>query len=366
MKWRHTLGGILADNWTLVRNNNLNGHQLKHLNQISRCHTPSLGGTVNECLECSELSYTYNSCRNRHCPSCGGSKRDQWIQRQQSYLLDTAYYHVVFTMPKELNTLSMYAPRIMYDTLFTASWKTIQTFASDRKYLGAQTGMTAVLHTWSQNMGMHPHLHCIVPGGGITKHGKWKYTRSKGKYLFPVKAMTAVYKGIFMAELKRLAKIGAIDLPSQLRESLYKKRWVVYAKRPFAKPDHVIEYLGRYTHKVAISNHRLLHYDTQHVLFKWKDYRNSAKTGVMQLDTSEFIRRLSMHILPHKFVRIRHYGLLSFHARSKTIPKIQTAQNYTPEIAPVYNLPVRIIQCHKCKSQNLQSSPLHPTKTRSP
>ena len=366
MKWTHTVGSILADNWKLVRGNNLNGHQLKHLNLMSRCHTASLGGTVNECQKCSEISYTYHSCRNRHCPSCGGSKREEWIERQQSYLLDTSYYHVVFTMPKDLNTLCMHTPRVMFDALFKASWMTIQTFASDHKYLGAQTGMTAVLHTWSQNMCLHPHLHCIVPGGGVTKHGKWKYSRSKGKYLFPVKAMAAVYKGIFMAELKRLAKIGAIELPPELRESLYKKQWVVYAKRPFAKPDHVIEYLGRYTHKVAISNHRLLHYDSEYVLFNWKDYRKGAKVGVMELETSEFIRRLSMHILPHKFVRIRHYGLLSFHARSKTIPHIQEKQNYIPRISPVYILPARILQCHKCKSQKIVSTPLHPTKTRSP
>ena len=366
MRWRHTVGGILADNWKLVLNNNLNGHQLKHLNQISRCHTASLGGTVNECQECNDISYSYHSCRNRHCPSCGGSKRNEWIKRQQSYLLDTPYYHVVFTMPQELNILCMYAPRLMYDTLFKASWKTIQIFANDHKYLGAKTGMTAILHTWSQNMGLHPHLHCIVPGGGVTTHGKWKHTRSKGKYLFPVKAMAAVYKGVFIAELKKLDKIGAIDLPNSLKEQLYKKRWVVYAKRPFASPDHVIEYLGRYTHKVAISNHRLVAYDSNHVLFKWKNYRNAAKQEFMELKTPEFIRRLSMHILPHKFVRIRHFGLLSFHARSKSIPEIQKAQNFTPKIAPVYNLPARITHCHKCKSKKIVTSPLLKTKTRSP
>ena len=366
MKWSHSVGGILADNWDIVLDNKLNGHQLKHLDQLSRCHTASLGGTVNECQQCSEVSYIYHSCRNRHCPSCGASKRDEWIERQQSYLLDTSYYHVVFTMPQDLNIMCMYAPRVMYDLLFRASWKTIQTFANDHKYLGAKIGMTAVLHTWSQNMGLHPHLHCIVPGGGLTKHGKWKYTRSKGKYLFPVKAMAAVYRAIFMAELKELAKMAAIDLPIELREAMYKKRWVVYAKRPFAKPDHVIEYLGRYTHKVAISNHRLLHYDGNHVLFKWKNYRNQAKIENMALTTKEFIRRLSMHILPHKFVRIRHYGLLSYHGRSSKIQEIQADQNYSPKISPVYNLPARIRECHKCKSQNIKSSPLFPSRTRSP
>ena len=366
MKWQHTVGQILSNHWEQVLSNNLNGHQLKHLHQISRCHTASLGGSVHECQKCDELSYTYHSCRNRHCPSCGGSRRDEWIERQQSYLLDTSYYHVVFTIPSELNTLCMYQPRIIYDTLFHASWKTIQTFASDHKYLGAKAGMTAVLHTWSQNMGLHPHLHCIVPGGGITKHGKWKYTRSKGKFLFPVKAMAAVYKGVFIAELKRLAIIGTIELPRSLRESLYAKRWVVYAKRPFATPNFVIEYLGRYTHKVAISNHRLLYYDKQSVTFKWKDYRNGAHNGTMQLPTKEFVRRLAMHILPHKFVRIRHYGLLSFHGRSSTIPEIQIKQNYAPKLAPVYNLPVKVLRCTKCKSNDIKTTPLHRSRTRPP
>jgi hypothetical protein len=254
----------------------------------------------------------------------------------------------------------------MYDVLFRASWKTIETFASDHKYLGAQTGMTAVLHTWSQNMGLHPHLHCIVPGGGWTKHGAWKYTRSKGKYLFPVKAMAAVYKGIYMAELKRLSQMGAIDLPFDLKESLYRKRWVVYAKRPFAKPDHVIEYLGRYTHKVAISNHRLIEYDSQRVLFQWKNYRNAAKVELMELNISEFIRRLGLHILPHKFVRIRHFGILSFHGRSKTIPQIQAEQEFTPIPQSSYPLPDRVPHCHKCKSTKLITMIIFPQKARSP
>lgn len=366
MKWRHSVGGILADNWNHVMSSGFNGHQLKHLHLISRCHTPSLGGSLIECQDCNTHEYIYHSCRNRHCPSCGGSKRDAWIERQQSYLLDTSYYHVVFTIPQELNILCMYAPRIMYDLLFRASWKTIQTFAADHKYLGADIGMTAVLHTWSQNMGLHPHLHCIVPGGGYTKYGRWKYTRSKGKYLFPVKAMAAVFRGIFMAELKRLSSIGALDFPIELKENLYQKRWVVYAKRPFAKPDHVIEYLGRYTHKVAISNHRLIEYDNENVLFKWKNYRNAAKVELIQLSTMEFIRRLGLHILPHKFVRIRHYGILSFHGRSKTIPLIQTDLKFDPPKAAVYNLPVRISQCHKCKSTNLIATPILPVKARSP
>lgn len=366
MRWKHTLGGILADHWNLVLDCGLNGHQLKHLNLISRCHTPSLGGSVDECLECHENKYTYHSCRNRHCPSCGVGKQDQWIDKQQEYLLDTSYFHVVFTIPSELNILCLYAPRIIYDLLFQASWQTIQTFAKDHEFLGAQTGMTAVLHTWSQNMGLHPHLHCIVPGGGVTKYGKWKNTKSNGKYLFPIKAMAIVFRGIFMSNLKKLAAIGAIDLSSELRELLYKKDWVVYAKRPFATPTNVIEYLGRYTHKVAISNHRIIEYDGDFVIFKWKNYRNEAKNEVMTLNTSEFIRRLAMHILPHKFVRIRHFGILSFHGRAKTIPQLQVEQKFVPPKTKPYNLPSVIQRCPKCKGTQFVSYPLHPVKSRSP
>jgi len=366
MRWKHSLSQILACNWNTVCDIGLNGHQLKHLNLISRCHSPSLGGTLNECQDCKNSNYIYHSCRNRHCPSCGVSKTEDWIKRQQAYLINTSYYHVVFTLPCELNQICLFKPKVIYDLLFKASWKTLQVFANDHKYLGAKTGMTAVLHTWSQNMGLHPHLHCIVPGGGVTKSGKWKFSRSKGKYLFPAKAMAKVYKGIFIKELKKLAKLDVIKLSYDLKESLYKKRWVVYAKRPFATPVHVIEYLGRYTHKVAISNHRLIQFNSQNVTFKWKNYKQAAKLQVMTLDTHEFIRRLSMHILPHKFVRIRHFGILSFHGRAIIIPLIQNQQNYTPKSSGAYNLPAKVICCLNCSSLNIKSYPLLPTKSRSP
>ena len=188
---------------------------------------------------------------------------------------------------------------------------------------------------------------------------------NSSKYLFPVKAMAKVYRAIFIKELKYLDKIGAIELPNELKEKIYKKKWVVYAKRPFASPNHVIEYLGRYTHKVAISNHRLLDVDHD-VTFKWKDYRNGAKVGDMSLTLSEFIRRFALHILPHKFVRIRHYGILSFHGRSKIIPKIQIAQNFTPIIKVSFHLPNTIVKCSKCQSTDIESHTLLPTKSRSP
>jgi hypothetical protein len=255
----------------------------------------------------------------------------------------------------------------MYNLLFKASWHTIATLSKDKKYLGAQSGMTAVLHTWSQNLGLHPHLHCIIPGGGLTKHSKWKTTRSKGKYLFPGKVIGQVFKAIFMKELKDLTKAGVIKMDRSLKESLYTRRWVVYAKRPFAKPAHVIEYLGRYTHKIAISNYRINNVTDTHVSFKWKDYRHANKHKVMPLTIREFIRRLAIHILPHRFVRIRHYGILSFHGRSKKIPVIQLQQEYKVKFDLVIIRPSKEFEiCQKCKSQNLITTILIKQNVRSP
>lgn len=323
---------------------------------------------MHKCNDCDHEQYIYYSCRNRHCPSCQGAKREQWVAKQQEYLLDVPYYHVVFTIPSELHGLCLYRPKHLYALLMRASWQTIDTLSKDKKYLGAHTGMTAVLHTWSQNMLLHPHVHCIVPGGGLSKSGYWITTRSHGKYLYPIKVMCILFRAIFMKGLKELAKAGVINIDIHLRKKLYAKRWVVYAKRPFAKPAHVIEYLGRYTHKVAISNYRITHVDEKQVTFKWKDYRHGAVKKDMTLPIHEFIRRFALHILPHKFVRIRHYGILSNHGRSKVIPLIQQQQNCKPIIDIVVNRnnDEPISCCPKCKGHNLTSTILPKIKTRAP
>lgn len=365
MRWKYTIGDILSQNQDIIDKLDLNGHQRKHFSQLSRCHTDASGGVRIDCKSCGHKHYIYYSCRNRHCPSCQGSKRDQWIARQQKYLLDVPYYHVVFTMPHLLNSLCLYAPKIMYNLLFASSWETLQVFAKDKKYLNAKTGMTAVLHTWSQNLGLHPHLHCIVPGGGVSPSGKWKYTRSKGKYLFPGKALKKVYKGIFLNKLKKLAAKGVLELPYDLKEKLYKTKWVVYAKRPFGKPQFVIEYLGRYTHKIAISNYRLLDTKDQSIVFKYKDYRDGANQKIMSLSTTEFIRRFAMHILPHKFVRIRHYGILSFVARKELIPKLQLKQNYKPIVQSNEKYQYELV-CPKCKSDEIIITTFSYLKSRDP
>lgn len=357
----------MKNNWKVVQNLNLNSYQMRHLINIAQCHTEAMGGVQITCKDCSHLQYKYYSCRNRHCPSCQGGAREKWIIKQQKYLLDVPYYHVVFTLPSELRPLCMAYPRLIYTLLFKASWETISTLAKDTKYLDAEPGMTAVLHTWSQNLGLHPHLHCIIPGGGRTKNGNWKATRSKGKYLFPAKVMADIFRAIFLRELKIMAANGDIPLDTTLREKLYHMKWRVYAKRPFLNPSHVIEYLGRYTHKIAISNYRIIEINNTHVIFNWKDYRNGGITKPMKLTIAEFVRRFAMHILPHRFVRIRHYGILSYHGRSKKIPDLQKKQGFIPKPEPVVNRDILpTLQCAKCNSQNIRTTELPKVKMRAP
>jgi len=324
MRWQNSVGQILRTNWDKITSSELfNTFKIKHLSAISKCRTAALGGHVDACQACGFFKISYNSCGNRHCPTCGALKREEWIARQEEKLLEVPYFHVVFTLPHELNELSLQHPRLLYGLLFKTAWQTIRAFAKDPKYLGAKTGMTAVLHTWGQNLSLHPHLHCIVPGGGLTKAGKWKTTRTNGKYLFPKNALRKVFRGKFMAALKDLATKEAIELPYELKEKLYRKKWVVYAKRPFAKPENVLEYLGRYTHKTAISNYRLKEVGDHIVKFSYKDYKTGGTSKEMTLPVLEFIRRFALHILPHGFGRMRHFGILSSRGQVTQIPLIQ-------------------------------------------
>jgi hypothetical protein len=304
----------------------LNSWQLRTLDALARCRTASLGGHVDQCTACGTLRISYNSCRNRHCPKCQNIAREQWIDAREADLLPVHYFHVVFTLPDALNMLCMAHPREMYSLLFEVSWNVISTFARDDKHLGAQTGMFAILHTWGQNLSLHPHLHCVVPAGGWTKSGHWKHARSKGTFLFPVKAMSKVYRARFVAALRTLYAEKKWPAPErEFYDALFAKEWVVYAKRPFAGPEQVIEYLGRYTHKIAISNHRLVKVNPDEVSFTWKDYREGAKKNVMTLEAMEFVRRFALHILPKRFVRIRHYGILSSTAKRGKLSAIKEA-----------------------------------------
>jgi len=285
-----------------------NSWKRRTLYALSRCRTAAMGGHVDRCnhQRCHRLHISYNSCRNRHCPKCQGHLREQWIEAREADLLNTSYFHVVFTLPDHLNEWALCKPKLIYDLLFKTAWQVINDFGANPKFLGAKTGMVSVLHTWGQNLSLHPHLHCIVPAGGITTSQKWKTTRSKGKYLFDVKSMSKVFRSKYVAGLRKV-----IPIPKQVSEKLFDKSWVVYAKQPFHGPGQVIGYLGRYSHKIAISNNRIQAVKNGKVSFAAKDYRQGGKPITVQLSASEFVRRFALHILPKGFTRIRHFGILS-------------------------------------------------------
>ena len=307
----------------------LNSWQWRTLHAIRRCRTAALGGHIDQCDQCGHLRISYNSCRNRHCPKCQGQQREAWMEARKEDLLPVPYFHVVFTLPEGINTICLHQPATVYGLLFTTAWSTIQRFATDEKHLGAQTGMISVLHTWGQTLSLHPHLHCIIPGGGITKAGHWKATRNNGKFLFPVKALSKVFRARYVAALRKA-------LPNESKDffnNLFNTNWVVYAKRPFGGPLQVIEYLSRYTHKIAISNHRFTNIENDTVSFAYKDYRQAASKKEITLDALEFIRRFAMHILPKGFVRIRHYGMLSNKVKPIAVPLIK--QQLQPDLNQV-------------------------------
>lgn len=345
---------VLNAHWPAVQHSGLSTWQLRTLDAVRRCRTASLGSHVDGCTSCAHLRISYNSCRNRHCPKCQGKQREAWIQSREEDLLPVPYFHVVFTLPDALNKLCLHQPKIMYDLLFATGWNVLNTFGHGPKWLGAQTGMICILHTWGQTLTLHPHLHCIVPGGGLTKAGRWKQAKSEGKYLFNVKAMSLLFRGKFIAALKQQLPAYTDKL---LIDALYKHHWVVYAKRPFSGPQSVIEYLGRYTHKIAISNHRIKSIDGDNVTFTYKDYRHGSVNKEMTLTAAEFIRRFSLHILPKGLVRIRHYGILSS-TRKKTAAIFIKDQVPSPA-AFVQNRPAPKPydpkECPCCKKNTMQS-----------
>ena len=352
MRPAYEVADVLNQHWLRVQQHpHINSYQLRTLGAIKICRTASLGGHTDACTNCGTVRNSYNSCRNRHCPKCQGTEREAWIQKREEELLPVPYFHVVFTLPDTLNQLSMHQPKHVYDALFEAAWDTVKTFGLDAKHLGAQTGMISILHTWGQQLTLHPHLHCIVPGGGLNKQGKWKVARSNGKYLFPVKAMSKVFRAKYVAALKK--KIKNVD--KGLLDELFKKNWVVYAKRPFANTSSVIEYLGRYTHKIAISNHRIKNIDANTITFSYKDYRKGAQKNEVTLDSMEFIRRFSMHILPKQFVRIRHYGILSSTSKKTTLPVIraQAPQSVLPKQEPRVLISFNPKLCLCCKTETM-------------
>ena len=318
------------------------------LRQLKHCRTPANGYHLYACSrqDCQYFRYQYHSCRNRHCPLCGALKKDEWIEARRNELLPVKYYHVVFTLPHELNSMIMGNQRLLYNLLFDAAAHTLMRFGADPRYLGATPAIIAVLHTWGQQLSYHPHLHCIVSAGGITQTNKEKQwvqaTGNDWRFLFPVKAMNIVYRARFLCRLRLLIRQAAITPPpgqdaEALIQALFKKDWVVFAKAPFAGPMQVIEYLGRYTHKVAISNHRILQVSVaeQTVTFAYKDYADKGTQKQMTLHASEFLRRFAQHILPRHFTKIRTYGYLANRGRHTRLRQVVQQLQLPPHPPPV-------------------------------
>ena len=305
-------------------NYNPPSHVWKAARAITNCRTQALGGHVDKC-ECGYTRISYNSCRNRHCPKCQALSKERWIMARKEELLPVQYFHIVFTLPHELSGILMQNQKSMYNLLFKAAQETIRTLARDKKYLGAEIGLTSILHTWGQNLTFHPHVHMIVPGGGLTPDGKWKTSRKK--FFIPVKVMSKLFRGKFLYYLRqeKLTFCGNekyLDNPNQfasLIASLYKKDWYIYCKAPFKTPTSVLEYLGRYTHRIAISDHRIISVANETVSFKYRDYQDGNKAKIMSLPTNEFMRRFLMHVLPPQFTKIRHYGLLASAIKGKKL-----------------------------------------------
>ena len=288
---------------------------------IENCRTAALGGHVERCGDCGHQRMAYNSCRNRNCPKCQGLARAQWFEDRQAELLDVPYFHVVFTVPDEIAVIAFQNQTVIYDILFRAASETLRTIAADPAHLGAEIGFLAVLHTWGQNLMHHPHLHCLVPGGGIAPDGE-SWNPCRPGFFLPVRVLSRLFRGLFLHDLEKAFAAGELNFFSahrHLREAAAFQRhlapvrdteWVVYAKRPFAGPEQVLDYVGRYTHRVAISNNRLVSIDDGKVRFRWKDYRDGNRQKTMALAADEFIRRFLIHVLPDGFHRIRYYGFL--------------------------------------------------------
>jgi predicted Zn-ribbon and HTH transcriptional regulator len=327
-----------------LEEHNLSPVQMKALSAIKHCRTSVLGAHIDNCDECGFEKISYNSCRNRHCPKCQTFTKEQWVEKQNQYLLDTGYFHVVFTLPEKLNAVLLRNQNIAYGLFFKAVSETLLELCADKKYLGAVPGITTVLHTWGQNLMYHPHIHCVVTGGGLTNDGKWQASRKK--FFLPVKVLSRKFRGKFLFYLKQAELL--------FDPALYSDDWVVYCKPPFKNASKVIEYLGRYTHRVAISNNRLLGLKDGKVTFSWRDYRDNNKIKNMTLSAVEFIRRFMLHILPSRLHKIRHYGILA--SRNKTV-KICLCKKLTNTMFPVIQPMTALERLKKLFGENYSLCP---------
>ena len=337
-------------------------HQ-KILLAIARCRTAALGGHRDHCSDCGYSAISYNSCRNRHCPKCQGNARHRWLEARRRELLPTPYVHVVFTLPRELAPLALQNKKVIYDLLFHASAETMLEVALDPKHLGAQIGFFSVLHTWDQKLQLHPHVHCVVPAGGLSlDHTRW--IRSRPRFFLPIAVLRRVFRGKFVAGLKSAFEHGQLHLSGDLAvlaqpkifaawlRPLFRKDWIVYSKPPFGGPEYVLQYLGRYTHRVAISNHRLVSLADGQVTFRWRDSAHNNEQKLMTVSLDEFLRRFLLHLLPKGFVRIRNFGFLANRRRSTLLPLCFAALGTVPSQIELETSPTQesdpLWRCPQC------------------
>ena len=337
------------------------------LRAIATCRTAVLGGHRETCDRCGAVRITYNSCRNRHCPKCQTLTKERWLAARHADLLPIAYFHVVFTLPHALNTLAQGNPRVIYALLFRAAADTLFTFGRDPRHLGGTIGITAILHTWGQNLSQHLHLHCLVTGGALAAdRSRWIAGRST--FLFPVRALSTVFRAKYLAGLRRAFDAGELRFASGTADlaepwafmcflgRLRAIDWIVYAKRPFASPEQVLNYLGRYSHRVALSNDRLVDHCDGCVRFRWKDYADHDRVKVMTLEVNEFLRRFLLHVVPRGFMRIRHFGLLANRTRRETLTRCQSLLGHRPaEEAPPESVAVLL---HRLTGVDLSRCPV--------
>jgi hypothetical protein len=357
----------------------LTGTQTKALRDLERCRTAALGGHVEQCLDCGHERIAYNSCRNRHCPKCQALARARWLAKEAEHLLPVEYYHVVFTVPAEIAELALGNRAPLYDLLFQAAASTLRDVAANSKRLGAQVGALLVLHTWGQNLHHHPHVHAVVTGGGLSCNaqgivdGSPNWIACRPGFFLPVKVLSRVFRGKYLEGLRKLCDRGKLVLPGRCKPltdphafakwlaPLYRKEWVVYAKRPFGGPEQVLKYLARYTHRVAISNARLMDVSNGQVTFRYKDYADAHKAKAMTLSADEFLRRFVQHVLPRGFVKVRHYGLLSNRHRDQRLAlcrrllflegvRAALPEAVGPDKAVASALPIR---CPHCDGQRI-------------
>jgi hypothetical protein len=348
---------------------------VKVLLAIARCRTAVLGGHLDECTRCGHRAISFNSCRNRHCPKCQSGARERWLEKRRRELLPTPYVHVVFTLPRHLAPLVLQNQNVIYDLLFRTSAESLLEVARDPQHLGAEIGFFSVLHTWSQKVELHPHVHCVVPAGGLSAdHTHW--IKPRYDFFLPVEVLSRVFRGKFHEALKRAFLDGKLNFHGDLKllaqpktfaawlRPLFRKDWVVYAKRPFGGPQHVLRYLGRYTHRVAISNHRLVSFADGKVTFRWRDSAHNNEQKLLTLAVDEFLRRFLLHLLPEGFVRIRNFGFLANRRRAITLPLcfqlLSSAPHAEPEVTTASSNDVWL--CPKCGGPMLVIERLTPAE----